>query len=72
MRIKNSLLVLLAMLVLAIFLIGCQQQVSETKEISDAMEIVDEAQEPAADEYEQEFDDGLDAALQELEEIEDV
>ena len=70
MKGKNILLVLLIMSIFIIFLTGCQQQVSDTEEIYDAMEIVDEAREPVADENE--FDDDLDAALQELEDIGDI
>jgi len=62
-------------LLLIVFLLGCQQvqEVSEqesdieiiTEDIEDTVETID-------DELEKEFDDGLDEALQELEEIENI
>jgi len=63
MKINNFLFL---WLIIAIALIGCQPQVQETKSI----EIVDEK--PIDSEIEKEFDDGLDEALQELEEIENI
>ena len=64
----NNFLILFLMLI-NIFIIGCQQQVQDVSE-QETIEIVDET--PIDNEIEEEFDDGLDAALQELEEIENI
>jgi len=69
---KKHYLGLLMIFSIIVILIGCQQQVEEAKEIPDAMKIVDEMQKPAAEEIEKEFNDSLDMALEELEEIEDI
>lgn len=59
-------------LIFTIFLIGCQQQIQEETKIqeSETIEIVDEKM--IDEELEKEFDDDLDEALQELEEIENI
>ena len=72
MRGKGIFLVLLAMSLFMVFLIGCQQQAEKAKDVPDSMEIVDETQKPIAGEIEKEFNDSLDTALEELEEIEDI
>jgi len=57
-------------IILAILLVGCQQQIQEVGNI----EIIDETPEESVVEenIEEEFEDGLDAALRELDEIEDL
>jgi len=57
-------------ILLVIFLIGCQQQVEEVSEEEPPIEII--SGEPIIGEIEEEFDDNLDDALKELEEIEDI
>lgn len=63
---------LFVILILLIFLIGCQQQIQEkiTVQEPEIAEIVEE--EIIDEELEKEFDDNLDEALKELEEIEDI
>ena len=63
---------LFVILILLIFLIGCQQQIQEkiTVQEPETAEIVEE--EIIDEELEKEFDDNLDEALKELEEIEDI
>ena len=68
----NRFFVLFVMFAFVVFLIGCQQQTKENKEISDSIKIVNETQKPAADGIEKEFNDSLDAALGELEDIENI
>ncbi|MBI2208674.1 hypothetical protein HYU50_04215 [Candidatus Woesearchaeota archaeon] len=63
---------LFLLVIIGLFLIGCQKQTQGDKEMSDSIKIVDETQKPADEEIEKEFDDGLDMALGELEEIEKV
>lgn len=72
MKGKNIFLILLIMFLFAVFLIGCQQQVDEAKKTPDAMKIIDEPQKPVTGDIEKEFNDSLDMALEELEEIEKV
>ena len=57
----------LLLVVFVIFLIGCQQYVEEQE---DTIEIV--GGEQIIEEIEEEFDDNLDDALKELEEIENI
>ena len=57
----------LLLVVFVIFLIGCQQYVEEQE---DTIEIV--GGEQIIEEIEEEFDDNLDDALKELEEIGDI
>jgi len=55
-------------LIFVILLLGCQQSVEITEE--QTIEIVDET--PAQIKEEENFDDNLDEALKELDEIEDI
>ena len=55
---------------LAIFLVGCQQQVVDVSEEELPIEII--SGEPIIEEIDENFDDGLDEALQELEEVENI
>ena len=64
MKYKN-----LFFIVFVIFLIGCQQQVDEVSEDS-PIEIV--SGKPVVEYIDEDFNDNLDAALQELEEIGDI
>ena len=54
----------------AIFLLGCQQQVDTESEEKPSMEI--SSGQPVIEKIEEEFDDNLDEALEELEEIENI
>jgi len=54
-----------------IFLIGCQQA-QEVSEQEPNIEIIDENINRIDEELEKEFDDGLDEALKELEEVENI
>ena len=68
--IKKYLFILLILFIL--FLIGCQQQIKQELEEQkpDAIEIISE--EPAVEEIDEEFNDNLDEALKELEEVENI
>ena len=54
----------------AVLLLGCQQQVDKESEEKPSMEI--SSGQPVIETIEEEFDDNLDAALEELEEIENI
>jgi len=54
----------------AVLLLGCQQQVDKESEEKPSMEISSGQQ--VIEEINEEFDDNLDQALQELEEIENI
>jgi len=70
MKFNNYLFILLFLI---IFLLGCQQIQEVSEQESDTIEISGERVVGTIDEeLEKEFDDGLDEALQELEEIEDI
>lgn len=58
--------------VILIFLIGCQQQIQEeiTVQEPEIIEILDDK--IIDEELEKEFEDGLDEALKELEEVENI
>ena len=53
-----------------VLLLGCQQQVDKESEEKPSMEI--SSGQPAIEKIEEEFDDNLDDALQDLEEIENI
>ena len=55
--------------VFVIFLLGCQQQAGK---VSEEKPIETGSEQPVIEEIEEELDDNLDAALEELEEIEDI
>ena len=77
MRITKYFLNLIIVLLFIFFLIGCQQvsEVSEQEpsgiEIS-TEESIEETADIINEELEKEFDDGLDEALKELEEVENI
>ena len=54
----------------AVLLLGCQQQVDKESEEKPSMEI--SSGQPVIEKIDEEFDDNLDEALQELEEIENI
>ena len=54
----------------AVLLLGCQQQVDKESEEKPSMEI--SSGQPVIEKIGEEFDDNLDAALEELEEIENI
>ena len=54
----------------AVLLLGCQQQVDKESEEKPSIEI--SSGQPVIEKIDKEFDDSLDEALQELEEIEDI
>ena len=59
------------MIIIIVFLIGCQQKVQE--EITEPLEPIKIVEEETIDEeLEKEFNDNLDDALRELEEIENI
>ena len=55
---------------LAVLLLGCQQQVDKESEEKPSMEI--SSGQPVIEKIDKEFNDNLDEALQELEEIENI
>ena len=57
-------------IMLAVLLLGCQQQVDKESEERPSMEI--SSGQPVIEKIDEEFDDNLDEALEELEEIEDI
>ena len=57
-------------IMLAVLLLGCQQQVDKESEEKPSMEI--SSGQPVIEKIDEEFDDNLDEALEELEEIEDI
>ena len=54
----------------AVLLLGCQQQVDKESEEKPSMEI--SSGQPVIEKIDEEFDDNLDEALEELEEIENI
>ncbi len=56
--------------ILVIFLLGCQQQVDKVSEEKPSIEI--SSGQPVIEKIDEEFDDNLDEALQDLEEIENI
>jgi len=56
--------------IFAIFLLGCQQQVDKESEENPSMEI--NGGQPVIEKIDEEFDDNLDEALQDLEDIENI
>ena len=56
--------------IFAIFLLGCQQQVDKESEENPSMEI--SSGRPITEEIDEEFNDNLDEALQDLEDIENI
>jgi len=68
----NNYIFILFIIFLINFLLGCQQVQEVSEQESDTIEIGERVVEPIDEELEKEFDDGLDEALQELEEVEDI
>ena len=56
--------------ILVIFLLGCQQQVDNESEEKPSMDI--SSGQPVIEQIDEEFDDNLDDALEELEDAENV
>lgn len=56
--------------ILVIFLLGCQQQIYKVSEEKPSIEI--SSGQPVIEKIDEEFDDNLDAALEELEEAENI
>jgi len=71
MKFNNYIFILFIMIFIN-FLFGCQQVQEVSEQESDIEVISEENVEPIDEELEKEFDDGLDEALQELEEIENI
>ena len=64
-------------MIFIIFLLGCQQVQEISEQEPSGIEVstekgIEETADTIDEELEKEFDDGLDEALQELEEIEDI
>ena len=57
-------------MMLVVLLLGCQQQVDKESEEEPFVEISSE--QPVIEKIDEEFDDNLDEALQDLEEIENI
>ena len=68
MRLKSSFLILVIILLVS-SIVGCQQQADDVA--SDSIKMIDET-EKQNDGIEEEFGDNLDAALEELEEIDNI
>jgi len=72
MKINNYMFILFIILIIS-FLLGCQQVQEVSEQESDTIEISTEDDvETIDEELEKEFDDNLDEALQELEEVENI
>jgi len=56
--------------IFVIFLLGCQQQVDKESEEKPSMDI--SSGQPVIEKIDEEFDDNLDAALEELEDVENI
>ena len=68
MKVSNNFSILFSLVIIIVLLIGCQQKVQE--EITEPPEPIKIVEEETIDEeLEKEFNDNLDDALQELEEI---
>ena len=71
MKVSNNFSILFSLIIIIVFLIGCQQKVQE--EITEPLEPIKIVEEETIDEeLEKEFNDNLDDALRELEEIENI
>ena len=71
MKVSNNFSILFSLIIIIIFLIGCQQKVQgEITEPPEPIKIVEDK--TIDEELEKEFNDNLDDALQELEEIENI